>query len=100
MYAWIWRHLPYGLAGKLTGSLLLAGVAAALMWFVVFPWLDPFVEQSLLPWNEGQLDGDFAPTGGDPAPGPAPGPPGVGESVGPSDQPLPGDHDIPYETDG
>lgn len=100
MYAWIWRHLPYGLPGKITGSVLLAGVATALLWFVVFPWLDPFVEQSLLPWNEGQLDGDFAPTGGDPAPGPNPGPPGVGESVGPSGEPLPGDHDIPYETDG
>jgi hypothetical protein len=98
MYAWIWRHLPFGLPGKLAGSVLLAGGAVALLWFLVFPWLDPFVEQTLLPWNEGQLDGDFAPTGGDGDPG-LPAAPTPGETSGPSGEPLPDDHDIPYETD-
>ena len=97
MYAWIWRHLPFGLTGKLAGSLLLAGGAVALLWLLVFPWLDPFVEQTLLPWNEGQLEGDFAPTGGgDPG---LPAAPTPGETAGPSGEPLPDDHDIPYETD-
>jgi hypothetical protein len=100
VYAWIWRQLPFGLPGKLTGSLLLAGAATALLWFLVFPWLDPFVEQSVLPWNEGQLEGDFGPTGGEP--GLPAGPtttPGVPETVGPDGETLENEHDIPYETD-
>ena len=28
MYAWIWRKLPYGLAGKITGSVLLGLIDA------------------------------------------------------------------------
>lgn len=40
MYAWIWRHLPFGLAGKITGSVLLAAAAFALLWFLAFPWMD------------------------------------------------------------
>jgi hypothetical protein len=88
VYGWIWRHLPFGVAGKLTGSLLLISGAAALLWFVVFPWLDPFVEQTLLPWDDGQLTGDFAPSGGE-----------VREPVGPGGEVLDDAHDIPYETD-
>lgn len=61
MYAWVWRHLPFGLAGKITGSLLLTGGAAALLWFVAFPWIDPWVEEMLLPWDQGQLTGDWQP---------------------------------------
>jgi len=95
MYAWIWRQLPFGLPGKLGGSLLLAAGALALLWYVAFPWLDPFVEQTLLPWNDGQLEGDFTPTGG----GEDPGVP-AGGTPGPSGTPQPGEHDIPYETDG
>ena len=43
MYAWIWRHLPFGLPGKIVGSLLLLGAACALLFFVVFPWVEPRV---------------------------------------------------------
>jgi hypothetical protein len=96
MYAWIWRHLPFGLPGRITGSVLLIGGAMAVLWFLMFPWLDPFVEQTLLPWNEGQLDGDFTPTRGEPD---APASPGIEPSTAPSGQPLPDNHDIPYETD-
>ncbi|WP_018349083.1 hypothetical protein [Longispora albida] len=50
MYAWIWRKLPFGVPGKLAGSLLLLAGIAALLWWVVFPAVDP-----LLPMNDGQI---------------------------------------------
>jgi len=43
VYAWIWRHLPFGTRGKIIGSVLLIGAAVALLWFVVFPALDPYL---------------------------------------------------------
>lgn len=99
MYAWIWRLLPFGTPGKLAGSLLLAGSAVAMLWFVIFPWLDPWIEQTLLPWNEGQLDGEFAPDP-DPADQPQPGvEPTDDELVGPDGSTLDDEHDLPYETD-
>jgi len=92
MYAWIWRHLPFGLPGKIGGSLLLAAGFAALLWFVIFPWADPWIEQTLLPWDEGQLEGDFPPEGGPGAPNP--------NVVGDGETPLPEDpFEIPYETE-
>lgn len=69
MYAWIWRRLPFGLPGKLVGSLVLVGVAVALLWYIVFPWAEP-----LLPFDDVQVtdgsgtqDGNTVP-GGEPAP--------------------------------
>lgn len=68
MYAWIWRKLPFGLPGKIIGSLALALSAAALLWYVVFPWIDPI----LLPFDdvqvgtEGGVPGDVGP-GADPS---------------------------------
>ncbi len=51
MYGWIWRRLPFGLPGKLVGSLLLTAAAVALLWYVVFPAIDPH-----LPFNnDGQV---------------------------------------------
>jgi hypothetical protein len=50
MYAWIWRKLPFGLWGKLTGSVGLAVATAALLWYVVFPWATP-----LLPFDDVQV---------------------------------------------
>ncbi|GIG57893.1 hypothetical protein Lfu02_22650 [Longispora fulva] len=50
MYAWIWRKLPFGLAGKLIGSALLIAGIAALLWYVIYPAIDP-----LLPFNDGQI---------------------------------------------
>jgi cytoskeletal protein RodZ len=50
MYAWIWRKLPFGLWGKLVGSLGLAVAATALLWYVVFPWATP-----LLPFDDVQV---------------------------------------------
>jgi hypothetical protein len=41
MYGWIWRHLPGGTTGKAALALLLALGVAALLLFVVFPWVEP-----------------------------------------------------------
>ncbi|WP_375477912.1 hypothetical protein [uncultured Jatrophihabitans sp.] len=41
MYSWIWRHLPGPLVARLGGALLLFAAVAALLLFVVFPWLEP-----------------------------------------------------------
>jgi hypothetical protein len=47
VYTWIWRTLPGGLPGKLLGSLLLLAGAVALLFFVVFPAVEP-----LLPFSD------------------------------------------------
>jgi len=50
MYAWIWRKLPFGPWGKLTGSLALVTMVGALLWYVIFPWATP-----LLPFDDVQV---------------------------------------------
>ena len=50
MYAWIWRKLPFGLPGKLAGSVLLVATVGILLWYVVFPWATP-----LLPFDDVQV---------------------------------------------
>jgi hypothetical protein len=50
VYRWIWRRLPFGLPGKLVGSVVLVVAAVALLWYVVFPAIDPY-----LPFNDGGL---------------------------------------------
>lgn len=44
MYAWIWRRLPFGLRGKVVVSVALIAGAAALLWFVVFPLIEPILD--------------------------------------------------------
>ena len=50
MYAWIWRKLPFGLPGKLIGSVLLVTATMALLWFWLFPLAEP-----LLPFDDVQV---------------------------------------------
>lgn len=47
MYVWIWRHLPGPLAAKLAGVLVLLAGVLALLFLVVFPWVEP-----RLPFNQ------------------------------------------------
>ncbi len=47
MYGWIWRHLPGGTASRTLLSLVLVAAVAALLLFVVFPWVEP-----RLPFND------------------------------------------------
>jgi hypothetical protein len=91
MYAWIWRHLPFGLPGKIGGSLTLLTGAVLLLWFVVFRAIEPWVSDVLLPFDEGQLvpGADTV----DPAVPDAP----AGEG-GEDGEPL-DEFDIPYSTD-
>ncbi len=47
MYEWLWRKLPGGFAGKLAGCVALLVGVLALLFFVIFPWVEP-----RLPWND------------------------------------------------
>ena len=85
MYAYIWRKLPFGLWGKLTGSIVLVTAVGVLLWYVVFPWATP-----LLPFDDvqvgtttGQQDG---PAQEDP------------NAIPSDDAPALGPDDIPYST--
>jgi hypothetical protein len=87
MYGWIWRHLPFGRPGKIIGSIGLVVAAAALLWYVVFPWAEP-----LLPFDDVQVT-EQTDTGGQLGPDDA----GV-TSPGPGAEPSLGENDIPYST--
>jgi hypothetical protein len=41
MYTWIWRHLPGPMTVKLVQVLVLLALVAALLLFVIFPWIEP-----------------------------------------------------------
>ncbi|MEV4761455.1 hypothetical protein AB0J89_02340 [Micromonospora chokoriensis] len=81
MYAFIWRKLPFGLAGKLAGSVLLVAATVALLWYVAFPWAEP-----LLPFDDVQVESGVPAESGNDAPV-------TGET------PAGDEHDLPYDTD-
>lgn len=41
MYPWIWRHLPGPLPVRLLLAVVLAAAVVALLFTVVFPWVEP-----------------------------------------------------------
>ncbi|MFI6602913.1 hypothetical protein ACIBHX_42250 [Nonomuraea sp. NPDC050536] len=43
MYAWLWRKLPGNLGIKLLLTAVLVAVAVAVLWYAVFPLLEPAV---------------------------------------------------------
>jgi hypothetical protein len=65
MYGWIWNKLPFGLPGKIIGSLLMIGLTLWVLWYHVFPAVEP-----LLPFDDVQVEGPGQPTqpGGDQGP--------------------------------
>ncbi|MDT5035052.1 MAG: hypothetical protein QOE03_237 [Micromonosporaceae bacterium] len=80
MYSWIWRRLPFGLPGRIIGSLVLTAAVAALLWYQVFPSIEQY-----MPFTDGQVTGDTGGTGAD--------------SVVPSESAsLPAPDVIPYPT--
>jgi len=44
VYAWIWRHLPGTWRTKTATALGLIAAVAAVLWYVVFPWVEPKVQ--------------------------------------------------------
>jgi hypothetical protein len=52
MYVWIWRHLPGPLSVRLLEVLVLVVAVVALLFFVIFPWLEP-----MLPIDQGGTTG-------------------------------------------
>ncbi|MFB9658880.1 hypothetical protein ACFQS3_21830 [Glycomyces mayteni] len=64
MYSWIWSKLPFGLPGKIIGSVALGAGALALLWFVAFPAIRPH-----MPWSNvdpaGGVDVEQPEDGGD-----------------------------------
>lgn len=46
MYGWLWRHLPGNTAARIAECLVLFLAVVALLFFVIFPWVEP-----LLPFN-------------------------------------------------
>jgi hypothetical protein len=41
VYAWIWRHLPGPLAVRLLLAVLLVAIVVWLLFAYVYPWLEP-----------------------------------------------------------
>jgi hypothetical protein len=41
MYRWLWQHLPGGATTKAVCAAVLAIAAAAVLWFIIFPWITP-----------------------------------------------------------
>jgi hypothetical protein len=61
VYGWIWRKMPFGTLGRSIGSVLLVAATVALLWFVLFPAIEP-----ALPFNDGQVtDSTGTPANGD-----------------------------------
>ena len=46
MYTWIWRHLPGPLALRLLQTFVLLAAVVAVLFFVVFPWVEPHLPYS------------------------------------------------------
>lgn len=46
MYVWIWRHLPGPVALRLLQVVLLLAVVVTLLFFVVFPAVEPHLPYS------------------------------------------------------
>ena len=43
MYGWLWHILPGGTVTKLLAATLLLAAAVAVLWYAVFPLLEPAV---------------------------------------------------------
>jgi hypothetical protein len=56
MYTWLWRHLPGAVWLRALLCALLAALVVAVLFFVVFPWLD-----GVLGINEVTIDSQEAP---------------------------------------
>ena len=53
MYGWIWRTLPGGTLAKLLGCAVLFALVVVLLFFVVFPAVEPLLPFSDVTVGEG-----------------------------------------------
>ena len=92
MYAWIWRHIPFGKPQwKALVSFVLVAAVGALLWYKVFPAIEP-----LLPFDDGQIENSNGTPadgsqGGTPTPAPSrpAGPSAIPTTVAPTSAGLP-----------
>jgi len=61
VYGWIWRTLPGGLVGKLLGSTVLFLLVVLLLFFVVFPAVEPLLPFDDVTVGDGSGGGAVAP---------------------------------------
>lgn len=84
MYAWIWRHIPFKQWQlKSLVSVVLIGAVAALLWYQVFPAVEP-----VLPFDDVQVE-TTDPAGGQMEP------PGTAPSTAASTAPSTGPSKLP-----
>lgn len=62
MYAWIWRRLPGGWQARTATALVLVLALSAVLWYLVFPWVEPKVQ-----FDHGVVGGDPTVPAGTPA---------------------------------
>ena len=43
MYGWIWRHLPGPTPMRIVSAVFLFLMITAVLFFLVFPWLEPYM---------------------------------------------------------
>ena len=44
MYAWLWRRLPGDTTTKVFTAFVGALVICVMLWYVVFPWIEPRIQ--------------------------------------------------------
>jgi hypothetical protein len=55
MYAWIWRLLPGRPATRALVALGLVLILVVLLWYVVFPWIEPKIQ-----FDHGTVEGGIS----------------------------------------
>ena len=70
MYAWLWRRLPGSALERVGLALATVVVVGVLLWYLVFPWVEPKLQ-----FDHGTVEGGTSGTPSTPA-GSAPASPG------------------------
>jgi hypothetical protein len=66
MYGWLWRRLPGPLPARVAAGAGLVVAALALLFFVLFPWVEP-----RLPWNDVTINSPSVVQSSVPSPAPS-----------------------------
>jgi hypothetical protein len=86
MYVWMWRKLPGDWRGKTAGVFALLLASLALLFFVIFPWLEPRLPFNNVTVSPGATTGPTEPLPSGPAVTPS-----SSGTPSPSPSALPGD---------